>query len=174
MLPRSWTAAKPKLRPPLPIELLAPGEPPGNAAVDPALRGTVRLFARVQAIKVPDEPMIMTLEAPPRHFATIVIRNGCLRLNWHDSPHAVFAPGARLVPGADEGLAILGGDGSVAKVGERVWWEGTSGNVGAGEAVARLRAQCGPGDLVYLGVPQSVAASQKRADEQAARSFSER
>jgi hypothetical protein len=173
MRPTSWTAPKRKPPPPLPIELLAPGEPPGQPAVDPALRGTIRLFARVQPIRVPDEPTMMTLDAPPRHFATIVVRDGCLRLNWGNSPHAVFAPGARLVRGKDARLAIVSGDGSVAQVGERVWWEGGIGGVGSGEPLARLRTQCGAGDLVYLGLAQDVATSQKRADEQAAGNFAE-
>jgi hypothetical protein len=173
MLPSEWTRPKPKPRRALQIELLTPGEPKGNPAIDPALAARVRAVARVVPLPVSDELITITLEAPQRHFATIVLQGGCLRFDAPGAPHVVLPPGTRLVADDKGSPAIVHADGSGANIGEQVWWEESSAALSRNGALGRLRAECGPGEPVYGGFMQSVVRSRERADDDAARRFSD-
>lgn len=173
MLPGEWTAPMSKPPAPLAVELLGPGEPVDRPAIDAALGGTIRLIARALPMEVRNE--LVTVEGmPPRHFATILVRDGCLRLDWRDAPLVVLPPGARLVRDRDGDAAIVYAEAPAAKVGEPIWWEGRTVRLGSDEVLSQLRARCGPGSPVYVGLVQSVAASQAGADRAAARNFAER
>ena len=146
----------------------------GRPGIAPEVAERIKLFAR--AIPPPDtgELVVTTLEAHPPQFATVILRDGCLRLKQPGEPHAVFAPGTRLYID-DAGYLTIGNPAGHpaldARVGELLWWEGGVTRVADEGTASQLRERCGAGAVKLLGFTRSAAASQAAADGVAAASF---
>lgn len=145
-------------------------EPP----VPGQVAGLVRLLARLAPVPPPNERIMTTLQEPMQHFATIILRDGCLKLAEPGEPHVIFPAGTKLYID-DKGFLTVGvlmnGLATNPRLGELAWWEGrTRLRIDAG-AIARVRAKCGPGAARLIGLAQSVTASQAAADGAAARNL---
>ena len=156
-------------KPPAAEAAMQTAEPP----VPSQVAGLVRIVARLTPEPPAKEPTL-TLEMPPRHFATILLRHGCLKLTEPGKPgeaHVVLPPLSKLYVG-DDGFLVIGtpasGDEN-PRVGEPAWWEGDSRRPLEAGAVARIRAKCGSGPVRLVGHAYSVAASRAAADGAAAR-----
>lgn len=151
-------------------EPMLTAEPP----VPPQVAGLVRLLARLTPEPLSQEPILTTLEMPPRHFGTIVLRNGCLRLARAGEPHVVLPSFTKLYVD-DYGFLKISTPASSAemnpRVGEPAWWDGDGRRPLDAGALARIRAKCGRGPMTLVGHAQSVAASQAAADGAAARNL---
>lgn len=158
---------------PRPPEEMLPAAP----AIAADVAGTVRLLARLAPIPSSDELIVTTLEAPPRRFSKVILRDGCLRLAEPGEPHAVFPAGTRLYVD-DQGFLTIGalanGDSVNPRVGELLWWEDRQPPQLDPAAVPRIRERCGPGAVKFVGLVQSVAASRALADALAATNFAKR
>ncbi len=145
-------------------------EPPVAAQV----AALVRLLARLATVPASKKLIISTLEEPPRHFGTITLRDGCLKLAEAGEPHAILPQGTKLYIDDDGYLTagvIANGTATNPRLGEPSWWTGGTRLRVDTTAVARIRAKCGPGAARLIGPAQSVAASQAAADGAAARNL---
>lgn len=147
-----------------------PAEPPVAAQV----AGLVRMFARLAPVQTSSELVVITLEEPPTHFGTIILRDGCLKVAEPGEPHVILAPDTKLFVD-DEGFLTVGvlanGTATNPRLGEPAWWPGRTGLQMDAVALARVREKCGPGAARLIGPAQSVAASKAAADEIAARNL---
>lgn len=145
-------------------------EPPIPAEV----AGLVRVLSRLKAELPSNELILTTMEMPPRHFGTIVLREGCLRLAGPGEPHVVLPPMATLYVDNEGYLAVkmpASGAAMNPRVGEPAWWEGHSRRPLAASGVALIRAKCGRGPVRQVGFAQRVTSSQEAADGAAARNI---
>lgn len=146
----------------------------GGPAVAPEVAERIKLFARSIPPPATGELVLTTLEAHPPQFATVILRDGCLRLKQPGEPHAVFAPGTRLYID-DAGYLTIGNPANDpaldARVGELLWWGGGVTRVANEDTASQLRERCGPGAVKLLGFTSSAAASQAEGDGLAAANF---
>ncbi|WP_296221651.1 hypothetical protein [uncultured Sphingomonas sp.] len=146
-------------KPPAAEAAMQTAEPP----VPSQVAGLVRIVARLTPEPPAKEPTL-TLEMPPRHFATILLRHGCLKLTEPGKPgeaHVVLPPLSKLYVG-DDGFLVIGtpasGDEN-PRVGEPAWWEGDSRRPLEAGAVADSRqvrvrpCQAGRARLQRCGKP---------------------
>jgi hypothetical protein len=136
--------------------------------------GFVRLLSRLRPLPPPTGLQTYNLDIPPSLFATVILRNGCLRVAEPGEPHAIVPAGTKLYLDS-EGYLTLGvlanGAATNPRLGEPAWWtEGYERQVET-SAVERIRALCGPGPVKVIGLAQSVSASQAAADGLAARNI---
>lgn len=145
--------------------------------VAPEIAHLIRLLPRVRPKPITDGGMLRTLEAPPIAKATIILRDGCFRLNAPGEPLVLFTVGVR---------AFLDGEGYVAvgpadfppflsgRVGEPLRWEGPIEPVSEQPIIEPINRICGPGRVVRIGLASSEAAQTNVEDASTAREISQR
>jgi hypothetical protein len=157
---------------PQPHPSLAPAAGGSPQPVIPRkLAGGIRLFARLRPEAARPGLVTSDLMPPPQQVSKVVLRDGCFRLAEPGEPHAVFTLGTRLFVDAQGYLAFTAfapGSPMRARVGEEVWWEGERRELRDRQALAQIRARCGPGRTQIVGLAQSVSVGQILADGMAA------
>jgi hypothetical protein len=140
----------------------------GRDALVPAepVAAEARRFVRI----LPQERYRTGMETSELNLGTIVLRDGCFRLDGagDDDPFAYF--GAETGVRLDQRGALTlyrrgdgGYDGEPARVGERMVLGGGSGReISDADVISAVRAACGPGRVVYVGNPRSYAAFRAR------------
>lgn len=126
--------------------------PRNSRSIDPALERYVRVFARQDR-----QPAVVNMA---RLSGRVILRDGCFRLAEHGDggePLVIFGRDVELGLDAEGYMALRdnSSDEATPRIGERMAWAGPQGYSEADPAVTLLRAECGPGQIIAVGSPES-------------------
>jgi hypothetical protein len=142
----------------LPERLTLRFSPPRNPrSIDPALARYVRVFARADR-----HPAIINQALLS---GRVVLRDGCFRVTGREEggePLVIFGRDVELGLDAQGYMVLKHPDSGRAapRIGERMMWAGPLGYSEADPNVKTLRARCGAGPIVAMGVPDTAFRSE--------------
>lgn len=145
----------------LPDRLKLRFRPPANPrSIDPGLARFVRLVPREDR-----SPAIIHTAAI---FGRVILRNGCFRVLQPDTrgePLVIFDRDAEIALDRDGYMVVRDPRAidRVTRIGDRMVWSGPLGVDERSAGVQQLRARCGAGPIVSVGVPQSSQQFRVRA-----------
>lgn len=146
-----------------PLRGVRPGDPP----VAPAIAHLIRILPRVRPWDPSRSSLVLVGQEPPIVTGTLVLRDGCFRLEAPGEPLVLLPIDTRAV--VDEaGYLTLSPPGTAramaGRVGEPIWWTGPTMEVTNPAVTAPLREVCGAGRIVRITGTGSDAVRQSQRD----------